>query len=358
MAARRKTSENPQEPGALEGVPRPQENFSLFGHSGAEQQILDAYKARRMHHAWLLSGMEGIGKATLAFRTARFILANPDQETSADLRDLFVPSDNAVALKIAHGTHPNVLHIQRDWDDRAKKFKSTLSVDAIRRIIPFLGTTAGEGEWRFVIIDPADDMNRNAANALLKALEEPPKHTIFFLITSAPGRLPPTIRSRCRTLNCNALSAADLLRIVEQSVPGFNERDDREMILKLAGGSARKAIRFAVGAGHQIYDLLIDALSNPSAENILAVADRVAGAGSSGLSEFHESLNDYFGRRIRNADEPLPSHTPSQLALATWAELWEKAARSGREAQIYNLDVRHVVTAILEAYANAAQQRF
>ena len=357
MAAKRKASEDRQEPGALEGVLLPRENLSLIGHSAAERRMLDAYSALRMHHAWLLSGIEGIGKATLAFRAARFILANPDPEKLTDPDGLFVPSDNAIAVKIAHGTHPNVLHIQRDWDDRAKKFKSTLSVDAIRRIIPFLGTTAGEGEWRFVIIDTADDMNRNAANALLKALEEPPKQTLFFLISSAPGRLPPTIRSRCRTLNCNALSTTDLVRIVEQSVPGFKDRNDQEMILHLAEGSARKAIRFAIGDGHQIYDLLIEALGNPTAGNILAVADRVAGAGPSGLSEFHETLTDYFGRRVRDTDEPLASHTPRQLALATWAELWEKAASSGREAQIYNLDVRHVVTAILEAYANAAQQR-
>ena len=357
MTAKQKANEVRLEPGALDGVLLPQENSSLAGHSAAEQQILGAYRALRMHHAWLLSGMEGIGKATLAFRAARFILANPDPETLADPGDLFVPSDNAVAVKIAHGTHPNVLHIQHDWDDRTKKFKSMLSVDAIRRIIPFLGTTAGEGEWRFVIIDPADDMNRNAANALLKALEEPPRQTLFFLISSAPGRLPPTIRSRCRTLNCHALSTTDLVQIVERSVPGFKDRDDREMILHLAEGSARKAIRFVIGGGHQIYDLLIEALSNPSAGNILAVADRVAGAGPSGLPEFQETLTDYFGRRVRDSDEPLASHKPRQLALATWAELWEKAASSGREAQIYNLDVRHVVTAILEAYANAAQQR-
>ncbi len=357
MAKQQKPVEDRKDAGALDGAQLPCENFSLIDHSAAELQILDAYRSGRMHHAWLLCGMDGIGRATLAFRTARFILANPDPQSISDATDLHVPPDNGVAIKIAHGTHPNILHIQRDWDDRAKKFKSTLGVDSVRRIIPFLGTTAGEGDWRFVIVDPADDMNRNAANALLKALEEPPKQTVFFLISATPGKLLPTIRSRCRTLHLNALSVEGLLQIVRQSVDDIDKRDDREIILQLAGGSARKAIQLSHGEGRQIYNRLIEAMSDPSTGNILAVADCVASSGPTGLSDFLETFSDYIGRRIRNTDEPVSSHGPRQLALATWADLWEKAARSGREAQIYNLDVRHIVTAILETYASAAQQR-
>lgn len=356
MARLRELPEDSRDAGALDGTLHPRENFSLVGQNDAETQILDAYRSGRMHHAWLLTGMEGIGKATLAFRTARFILANPDPEQISAAVDLTVRPDHPAAVKIAHGTHPNLLHIQRDWDSDKKKFKATLGVDSIRRIIPFLGTTAGEGAWRFIIIDPADDMTRNAANALLKALEEPPNRTLFFLTSAAPGRLLPTIRSRCRTLHCNSLSEDNLLQIVRQSADGFEGRDDRDVVLRLAGGSARKAIRFARGDGHQLYRRLIEALDSPNTGNILAVAEYVATSGLSGLSDFMEALTDYFGRRVRGVDEPLPSHTPRKLELATWAELWEKAARSDRDAQTYNLDVRHIVTAILETYASAAQR--
>jgi DNA polymerase-3 subunit delta' len=354
--ATRKQDDGQPDPRALDGALHPRENFSLIGHFAAEKQILDAWTSGRMHHAWLLTGMAGIGKATLAFRTARFILINPDPEAASGATGLAVPQNHPAAVKIAHGTHPNVLHVQREWDLTSKKFKSALGVDAVRRIIPFLGTTAGEGDWRFVIVDPADDMNRNAANALLKMLEEPPRQSMFFLICAAPGRLPPTIRSRCRTLHCSALTQESLSQIADQFVSGFDMRDDRSTILSLAGGSARRLIRLAGDDGHRMYNLLIEAFDNPNPATIAVVADVAAGSGPSGLADFLEMLSDYCGRRLRGTDEPMPSHVPPRLALASWAELWEKAARSVRDAQIYNLDVRHIVTAILETYAIAARQ--
>ena len=194
MLATRKADAERAAPDAIEGAPLPRENDRLVGHDEAEGALFDAYRQGRMHHAWLVCGEEGIGRATLAFRMARFILANPEPDRLADTVSLDVPDEHPAAIKTAHGTHANILHIQRDWDDRSKRFKTVLSVESIRRIIPFLGTTAGEGDWRFVIIDPADDMNRNAANALLKALEEPPGQTLFFLVSRSPGRLLPTIR--------------------------------------------------------------------------------------------------------------------------------------------------------------------
>ena len=200
-------------------------------------------------------------------------------------------------------------------------------------------------------------MNRNAANALLKALEEPPEQTLFFLISAAPGRLPPTVRSRCRTLHCNALAEDELTEIVQSVLDTFPTREDRDIILRLAGGSARRAIQYAKGEGAQLYDRLVEALGNPNTGTIQAVADLAAKPDTSGLADFTEALTAYFGRRIKGVEEPSPSHEPRQLPLATWAELWEKAARSSRDAQTYNLDVRHIVAAILETYASAVQKR-
>lgn len=345
-------------PDRIDNVPLPREREVLVGHPDAEAALLDAYRQGRMHHAWLICGDAGIGKASLAFRMARFVLAHPDAGSAsvAGAADLHVPMDHRAAIKIAHGTHPNVLHIQRQWDERGKKFKSGLTVDSIRALIPFLGNTAGEGDWRIVIVDTADEMNRNAANALLKALEEPPAQTLFFLISNMPGRLLPTIRSRCRSIACQPLSDHDLTQIVSWTDNGFADRSDRDTILALASGSARAAFTMIGGDGIGFYRSLVEALDQPSFSNIAKVANLVAENKTAGPTQFGDVFGAYLGRRVRGAPEPLSGHRPRQLPLATWAELWEKAARSSRDVEIYNLDVRHHVLDILETYANAVRQ--
>jgi DNA polymerase-3 subunit delta' len=198
MARSPKAAESLAPPDQITGIVLPRENLHLFGHEAAERVLLEAYRSGRMHHAWLITGPEGIGKATLAFRIARFILANPDpsENSIAVADDLTVEAPDALIGKIAHGIHPNILHLQRPWDEKGKRYRTEISVDTVRRIVPFLGTTAGEGGWRIVLVDPADEMNRSAANALLKALEEPPPRTLFVLVSQTPGRLLTTIRSR------------------------------------------------------------------------------------------------------------------------------------------------------------------
>jgi DNA polymerase-3 subunit delta' len=359
MARRAKAQPELPAPDQIEGVPLPREAVRLVGHEAAEAALLDAFRRDRMHHAWLIGGDEGIGKASLAFRMARFVLAHPDG-SSADVSaasSLDVPADHPAAIKIAHGTHGNILHIQREWDEKGKKFKTGLSVESIRRIIPFLGTTAGEGAWRIVIVDSADDMSRSAANALLKALEEPPAKTLFFLISSTPGRLLPTIRSRCRQITCKPLSDDQLQALIKNIEPGFGERPDHDLILALAAGSPRRALSLIREDGSTLYRTLIAAFDQPSHGNMAAVAEKAADQKTGGPGRFLELLNGYLDRRVRGLSEPDAGHKPRQLPLATWAELWEKAARSSREAEIYNLDVRHYVLDILESYSGAVRQR-
>lgn len=196
---------------AIAGVPLPRAQTRLIGHGHAEAEILDAYRSARMHHAWILAGPKGIGKATLAFRFARFALAHPDAR-SADVRaatSLAISDDHPDARKVAGGAHPGLLHLKRPYDPKRKgkdKIKQDLTVDEIRRTVPFFGSTGSEGSWRICIVDAADDMNANAANALLKILEEPPRNSLFLVIAHSPGRLLPTIRSRCRTLRLHELS--------------------------------------------------------------------------------------------------------------------------------------------------------
>ena len=346
-------------PDRIDGVPLPRESELLIGQDEAEAALLEAFRSGRMHHAWLIAGEEGIGKASLAFRLARFVLAYPDpsMDAVAAADDLDVPADHPAAIKVAHGTHGNVLHIQREWDERAKRFKTALTVDPIRRIIPFLGTTAGEGAWRVVIIDPADDMNRSAANALLKALEEPPARTLFLLVSSMPGRLLPTIRSRCRLVSCRALDNGQMKRVLKGLEPGFDGRPDSELILALAHGSPRRAIDLIREGGSDLYRLMLTAFDTPGHSNVAALAEKAADQKSGGPERFLELLSGYLDRRVRGLQEPETRHRPRQLLLATWAELWEKAARSSRDAEIYNLDVRHTVLDILETYSDAIRQR-
>lgn len=346
-------------PDRIDGVPLPREGNLIVGQSQAEQALLDAYRSGRMHHAWLFAGEEGIGKASLAFRMARFVLSFPDPASDAVISadSLDVPADSPAAVKVAHGTHGNVLHIQREWDERSKRFKTGLTVDSIRRIIPFLGTTAGEGAWRIVIVDPADDMNRSAANALLKALEEPPSRTLFFLISAMPGRLLPTIRSRCRLVACRPLDEAGMRQVLGPLEPGFEGREDARLILALAHGSPRRALALIREDGSELYRLLLRAFDKPDHANAAAIADKAADQKSGGPARFIELLNGYLDRRVRGLGEPETRHEPRQLPLATWAELWEKAARSSRDAEIYNLDVRHYVLDILETYSAAVRQR-
>src|SRR5262245_41519500 len=167
----------------VEGWPAPEERADWFGDAAAEQALLEAYRSRRIHHAWLIGGEKGIGKATLAYRFARFVLAHPDP-TSRDVvaaRDLSVPADHPAFRKVAARAHPNLLILDRPWDFENKRFRTQLLVDEIRKTVAFFGTTGGEDGWRVAIVDPADDMNDNAANALLKILEEPPRRGLFLM---------------------------------------------------------------------------------------------------------------------------------------------------------------------------------
>ena len=200
MVAERRRATSPVEPDRLEGFSSPREVDRLFGHQAAEQELADALQTGRMHHAWLIVGPEGIGKATLAYRFARRVLAEGDA----------VDRDHPVFRKVAGLAHPNLLLIRRSWIEKSKRYSQWIGVDEVRRLRAFLGNTAGADGWRVVIVDRADELNQNAANALLKALEEPPPQTLFILVSSAEGRLPVTIRSRARVLRLGPLPDSTL----------------------------------------------------------------------------------------------------------------------------------------------------
>lgn len=343
-------------PDALDGVPLPRRTTALIGHEAAEQALLEAYRSGRMPHGWVIAGERGIGKATLAFRLARFVFAHPDPEAPevASARNLFVPAEHQAARRVAAGVHPNLLHLQRDWDDKRGRYKTELSVEQVRRIIPFLGTTAGEDGWRAVIVDPADDMSGSAANAILKNLEEPPRRTLFLLVARSRGALLPTILSRCRTLSLPPLSSEHVLEVARQAAPDLAEAGDVALAAALAGGSPRRMIELARHDGVALYRLLLQAIEAGDVEARLSLSARAYDA--SVCRQAMELYEDYLSRRVRGSAEPAAEARPPAVPLVTWAELWEKATLSGREVETYNLDRRQFVLDVLESSAAAVRR--
>lgn len=270
----------------LEGVPHPRDTAQLFGHDAAEAALLDAIQNDRLHHAWLLTGPKGVGKATLAWRAARFLLSRPPSAAGnlfgAPPRavSLDVAPDHPVVRRIAAMSESGLMLVRRPWDADKKRLKTQITVEEVRRLNAFFGLSATEGGYRVVIVDSADEMNTAAANALLKVLEEPPKRTVLFLISHRPARLLPTIRSRCRELALGQLEPDDLARAIEQAgYPG----QAGDALAELSGGSVGEALRLNALEGIALYADVIGLLSDAprmDRQRALALAERCAARGA------------------------------------------------------------------------------
>lgn len=340
--------EEPPAHDALDGIPSPRQTAVLHGHEAAERTFLDAYRSGRLHHGWILAGERGIGKATLAFRFARFLFAHPDPAAAsvAAAGDLSVAPDHPAARKVAAGVHGNLLHLQRDWVLKTQKHMTVVSVEGARRIIPFLGSTAGEEGWRVVIIDPADDMTPSAENAILKNLEEPPKKTLFLLLARRRGGLLPTILSRCRVLDISPLAEADLRAVVDEVAPDAAAAEGGDLAIALAAGSPRRFIELQRRSGVEIYRLMLRSIETGDTAAQLRLATLAGDA--AGMEQLLELFGAYTVRRVHGEPEPAGAGRPPSLALVTWAELWEKATQAGREVDTYNLDRKQFVLDLLQ----------
>jgi DNA polymerase III delta' subunit len=231
----------PEQHDTLDGIPEPAENPTLCGHAEAKSMIAGALRAGKFPHALILAGQQGIGKATLAFHLANLLLKNPDP---ASVQDIGSPDpSSSIFRQVASGAHPSVLHLTRPVNERTKGFKTVVTVDEIRKVNRFLSMTAHDGGWRVVIVDPADDMNTNAANALLKNLEEPPAKTVFVLIVHSIGAMLPTIRSRSQTVRLGPLSNSDLKQVLASfEDTAVADGPELDALIHRAGGSVRTAI--------------------------------------------------------------------------------------------------------------------
>jgi DNA polymerase-3 subunit delta' len=357
-----------EEPDRLEGFSAPREVDGLFGHDAAKAEFDDALHGGRMHHAWMLVGPEGVGKATLAYTLAREVLALGDDAPGAPARPAPVTAKDAVFHKVAARSHPNLLLLRRSWMEKTKRYSQWIGVTEARRLRGFLGHTAGEAGWRVVIVDRADELNQNAANALLKALEEPPQRTLFLLVATAEGRIPVTIRSRCRMLRVGALGPEALEGAVHAALARDGYEVDAETLaaaLSLSEGSVRRALELATGEGIALYREILDGfgrLPELDGPRLHKSVERLGGpADSERLELFLSLLLGLLERLIRVAaigEGPMPEENAlarrliDWTSLPRWAEVWEAIGRAKADAASLNLD-RSVL--VLEAFYRLQQ---
>ena len=344
------------QPDKIDGLPHPNETARLYGHDGAIAEVLDAVNANRLHHAWLLTGQKGIGKATLAYHIARFLLAQepPGDSlfgTSPPSTSLAVDQDHPVASRIRAGSEPGLCVLRRPVDEKTGKLKTVITVDTVRELRKFFSLSAAGNGRRIVIVDCVDDMNSNAANALLKVLEEPPVDAVLLLVTHQPSRILPTIRSRCCRLPCAPLSPENLQKATEIALP---DHAFDSAIITLAEGSVGQAAELTLTDGLKNYAMIIDMCSTlPRFDRtkLLKLANS-AGRGTDGKFDQILNLMDIFISRLaRSAVSPDSVHEgavgesevfgrlcPDQNAARLWANTQLELSQRARQGKTANLD--------------------
>ena len=331
----------------------PRETLALFGHAEAERTLLDSYKSGRIPHAWLIGGPPGIGKATLAYRLARFVLAHPDPKAPVVQKaaSLAVEADNPVARRIAAQAQGDLLVLERNLNETTGKLYTVIRVDDVRRTVSFFGSTAGEGGWRIAIVDAVDDLQREGANALLKVLEEPPQRTLLLLISHAPGRELPTIRSRCRRLLLRPLDSTDVARAIAASTGrGADEAEVQEASVA-ADGSVARALALldgpALALRQRVLELLAQ-LPQPDPRALHALGDALGGSEPQTLAAFMDMVNGWLSARLAADARDLPR-------MARVAQAWDKVNRAAADVETYNLERKPLVFAVFGALAEAAR---
>ncbi len=329
----------------IEAIPDPSQCEFLLGHDEALSQLFDGYRSGRMHHAWLLSGPRGIGKASLAVMFAKFLFSNPQRDNIARSFDPDTITPEA-HRQVAQGAHPQLLHLTRPWDQKGKRFKSQLSVEEIRRTQSFYGMTAGAGGWRVTIVDSIDDMNASAANALLKILEEPPRKSLFFVLSHATGRPLATIKSRCQQLPLQPLADHHIAEILGRFKIQASDAD-RQKAIQLSQGSVRRTIQLLESSmmkDYGIFETLMSRSATGDGNDWSAahkIAENLSRRGQEDAFHLFEDLvTGWIGDQVRKNQQSRPSE------LAGWADVWDKAIRSSKLADAFNLDKKQVILSL------------
>ena len=347
--ARRARIEEIVETDRIGGRAHPRETFRLVGQGVALARAARAIRSGRPPQAWLIAGPPGIGKATLAYRIARYLLRYG--ATDEGPADLAVAENDSVSIQVKAASHPGLLVLKRGLHPDTGKLMTVLPVDEIRRLANFFGLTSGAGGWRVAIVDPADDMNDNAANALLKLLEEPPPRAMLLLISHAPGRLLPTIRSRCQRLNLRLLDQSELKTELVAFLPEQSP-DELHALAKLAGGSIGAALRLAGSDGLMLAEQaerLIDQAGNPDFGAALSLAEKVA--------RIDDGI-DIFGGFLAQtlADRIVARAGRGGTRLDRWAELREKLNASFGRTSALHLEPRQTILSAVNALSQTSRR--
>lgn len=346
------------EPDRLEGAPHPRETGALYGHAAAEAAILEAFNSGRLHHAWMVTGAKGVGKATLAWRAARFLLATPDDNggmfAAPPPDSLDISPDHPVARRLRQLAEPRNFLLRRGPNEKETALSQVISVDEVRRMKSFFALSAADGGRRTAIIDSLDEMNAPAANALLKLLEEPPAKVTLFLVAHQPAKLLPTIRSRCRELRLTPLGPQDLADALTQA-GGDIAPEDRVALAELSGGSVGEAFRLTNLDGIKLYAALtrlfstLPRLDRPQA---LALAELAAAKGAAETFDLLVTLIDLFLARLARhgatgtrPPEAAPQEgpllqrlSPDPFSARAWADLAQTLSSRARRGKAVNLD--------------------
>lgn len=357
----------PPESDRIEGAPHPRDTARLIGHASAEQMFWDAFNAGKLHHAWLITGPRGVGKATLAWRLARFLLATPSLDGGMFdppvPKTLDIPLDHPIARRIAAGSESRAAVVRPLYDAKKDRLAQIIDVEQIRDLKANFSLKATDGGRRTVIVDAIDDMNPNAANAFLKLLEEPPAEVTFFLISHRPSGLLPTIRSRCRELRVGPLSAADLS---DALTAAGGEVADPVALSELAGGSVGAAFELANLNGLALYQSMIDLLSGlPNMNRAKLQTLCAAGTGKGNEAQFGliVTLIDLFLARTARAGSlrglaPDAANGEGDLiarlaatpeAALAWANLAQALGVRARRGRSVNLDAAALLLDMLLA---------
>lgn len=354
-------SATPETP--VEIIPRANPDF--LGHEDIEKSLLHDCVSGRLPHALILAGPAGIGKATLAFRLARFLFSQSPDSGQAGLfgeapapTSLYVAPDHPVFRRVASSGHADLLTIEREFDEKKGRFKNEISVEAVRRIHPFLRMTAAENGWRVVIVDGAEYLNTSSQNALLKILEEPPKKTLLVLTTSQPGAFLPTIRSRCRMVPMQPLSEKTISTLLDKMAPGIGA-DDKISLSRLAQGSIGRALQFHEEEGVALYRQLLAVVSTMPQLDMVKVHDLAEKFGKYGAEQsYHtatEIITGWCERQARAAvrgqslvdilpgDAAVFQKIESQYPAGHFMHAWEKISQLVQQTETYNLDKRQAI---------------
>jgi DNA polymerase-3 subunit delta' len=343
------------EPDRLQSAPHPRETLALIGHRTQEEAFLTALRSGRMHHGWLLGGPEGVGKASFAYRAARFMLAAGDPVARAQgAQDLAIPEQDLATRRIMAQSHPDLHVLKRGPKTDGKGYTGNIPVAFVRRVLDRFGSSAAEGGWRVCIVDCVEDMDRPSANAFLKLLEEPPPRALFLIVSHAPGRLLPTIRSRCRLLGFSTLPEDDVAQAgltALERMGGPFDASSLPRAARLSEGSVRRALTYVAPETLALVEAVrarLDALPGLDIAGLLALAEDVAGkAGEGDFAIMIETVQAWLSARLR-------AHAGAGAArLAPLAEVWDKLSRAAREVETYNLDRRPLVMTMFHDLSDA-----